>query len=249
MLHLQTFCNEAPKLVLTRFYVAIPFSISYRHALTAAHCAITVEHHEAFIGSRKRHNRASTPLVLNISWVRNHPLYNKARLDSDISIIGLESTPNSVAMKEIGIFPIRIRWDMAGFPSDKKIFGLGFGKTEAKANGAYPLTLRNGSFFKVDIRRCQQLYFPHAKEPGSLCAKGVNMRTACVGDSGGPIVWYQHNSREGHTESFLIAVISGIRVLRSDPNHDCLPGAAVMAARVSDYKEWISNHVGTDRRW
>ncbi|KAI4459635.1 polyserase-related [Holotrichia oblita] len=158
--------------------------ISDRYVITAAHCFTIwpASWHTIRAGS-SFHNSGGQ--VVGVNAIYNHPNFNRANLDFDISILHL-SSPLSFGPAAA---PIPLPTQNQYYSDDTPAVVSGWGALIE--NGTAPLQLQAVWVPIVNNVRCGALYEVEEYDvtDSMLCAGYMSGgRDACQGDSGGPLV-------------------------------------------------------------
>ncbi|KAI4459622.1 polyserase-related [Holotrichia oblita] len=158
--------------------------ISDRYVITAAHCFTIwpTSWHTIRAGS-SFHNSGGQ--VVGVNAIYNHPNFNRANLDYDISILHLSS---SLSFGPAAA-PIPLSTQNQYYSDDTPAVVSGWGALIE--NGTAPLQLQAVGVPIVNNARCEALYKVEEYDvtDSMLCAGYMSGgRDACQGDSGGPLV-------------------------------------------------------------
>lgn len=182
--------------------------IADRWLLTAAHC--DVQKGETAIINRADLSRVGG-VTLKVILVRNHPQYDTATKDNDISLVQLSASVSAAIPRVVLETP----------PGVGDVTAAGWGATEE--GGKPDLRLREVIVPIVGYAQCVASY-PTLTE-NMLCAGDAN-KDSCQGDSGGPLF----NVRDGAPQQF------GVTSFGRGCGRQGFPG---VYTRVDRYVEWI----------
>ncbi|XP_073505502.1 ovochymase-1 [Phyllobates terribilis] len=191
--------------------------------LTAAHCNFVVGSDRVTIGHVDRSSANRTEAVVRKSYV--HELYDNDLVppDYDLCLLELE-------------FPVLLGDSMTVIclPQESEEFGhdrcltAGWGATKGRSI-FYPKLLRQANIKLLSTEDCKNYWGPDVTER-NLCA-GAMGASACVGDSGGPLICRSENKYK------LVGVVSW-------GSDTCDPNAPAVYSSVSKYRAWIEKHTG-----
>ncbi|KAM4038283.1 ovochymase-1 [Anomaloglossus baeobatrachus] len=191
--------------------------------LTAAHCDFVVGSDRVIIGQVDRSSPNRTEAVVRQSYV--HELYNSDLVppDYDLCLLELE-------------FPVHLGDSAAVIclPQEAEEFGhddcltAGWGATKGRSI-FYPKLLRQAKIPLISREDCKSYWGPDVTER-NLCT-GSSGASACVGDSGGPLICRSENKYK------LVGVVSW-------GSDTCDPNAPAVYSSVSKYRAWIKEHIG-----
>eukprot|EP00171_Calliarthron_tuberculosum_P012723 IDg12723t1 len=100
--------------------------ITYHHVLTAAHCEIRADKHEAYLGSSVRHSRSRAALVARIASVDTHRKYGWRARSADIAIVTLRMA-GRVRLGRVGVRPMVVDWTGSKARTGTQLITMGFG--------------------------------------------------------------------------------------------------------------------------
>lgn len=210
--------------------------ITFQHVLTAAHCHLSAENHEVFIGSRRLYQNG---VRLDIEHVYECGEYDCKWNFNDLALVRLEPGAKE-KLKAAGIRPMTINWTASSFPRNTPLEVMGFGARQEKEDARVSSRLHLGASYTLKNRKCNELYAVSGDRAKSICLDGRES-SACKGDSGGPVV--VANGAFGHPQ--LVGVVNG-----GEPTENsCIEGEIWHAANVEAHKAWISECVAKHRRW
>lgn len=198
--------------------------ISAHHILTAAHCAVGVRSFEIHLGALVTRDRNETGRIVrttNTSII--HPYYVPAITLNDIAILTLDEP---VEFSDT-IRPIRLPEAGNWFHGINAI-ASGFGLQNTSAPTIAPI-LQWTNLTTIDNLQCYRTFGVLVARLSVLCAVGDERRSACNGDSGGPLI----------TESGdLIGLVS------FGSGEGCHHGHPVVFTRVTYFLDWILTNTG-----
>ncbi|XP_077123064.1 ovochymase-1 isoform X3 [Ranitomeya variabilis] len=191
--------------------------------LTAAHCNFVVGSDRVILGHVDRSSADRTEAVVRKSYV--HELYDNDLVPSDYDLCLLELE-----------FPVLLGDSVTVIclPQEAEKFGpdscltAGWGATKGRSI-FYPKLLRQANVKLMSTEDCKSYWGPDVTER-NLCA-GAAGASACVGDSGGPLICRSENKYK------LVGVVSW-------GSDTCDPNAPAVYSSVSKYRAWIEKHIG-----
>ncbi|KAK4884987.1 hypothetical protein RN001_001258 [Aquatica leii] len=199
--------------------------IATRYALTAAHCVIneSIKTFALLVGDHNLNSgtdTASAALFLLEDFIA-HPDYNLTSRENDIAVVKTEKTIPFGG--DVGPVCLPFRYSTSDFIG-RTVIALGWGTIEF--TGPRSEVLQKVDLTVIQNSKCQQELTNTKIFNSELCTYGED-KDACQFDSGGPILWYDSNTRRLQ----LIGVISyGI---------GCGGGFPSVNTRVTSYLAWI----------
>ncbi|XP_050091307.1 brachyurin-like [Anopheles aquasalis] len=198
--------------------------------LTAAHCVVTTGSIQAtggtaIIGAHNRINQEPTQQRIRFSGpgVFPHPQYSSATIRNDIAVVRLD-TPITFNDR---VQPVRL----PGRSDTRQFGGLigtvsGFGRTSDASNDVSPVVMftTNPVMTNAD---CIAQWNAILIQDQNVCLSGDGGRSACNGDSGGPLAVQDGGA------SLQIGVVS------FGSAAGCAAGMPSVYARVSHFLAWI----------
>nr|AYV99563.1 venom polypeptide [Dolopus genitalis] len=200
--------------------------VTDKHILTAAHCLVDVVRATVYMGSinfrTEEPNRITTQLKQEN--LRVHENYNPLLFNSDIALVTL---PERVKFSA-AIHPISL--PRAGLKKLENRMAIisGFGKTGDKSKTSDNLMFLHR---KILTENYCQLHFPLTFRESQICVDGSERKSACPGDSGGPL------AIEENGEMVLVG-------LTSYGKFTCEIGSPAVYTRITTHLKWISKHTG-----
>uniref|UniRef100_A0AAV2JXT2 Peptidase S1 domain-containing protein n=1 Tax=Knipowitschia caucasica TaxID=637954 RepID=A0AAV2JXT2_KNICA len=198
--------------------------------LSAAHCMSgDASEYSVFIGRQSQKGPNPNEVSRTITQFINHPDYNEATVDNDMSLLKLSS---SVTFTDY-IKPVCLAASGSAFHSGTDTWITGWGSINSGVPLPPPQNLMEVEVPIIGNRQCFCNYNSRDIRitDNMLCA-GLSEggKDSCQGDSGGPLV------RKQNGRWIQAGVVSfGIGCALPD-----LPG---VYARVSRYEAWINNHI------
>lgn len=200
--------------------------IDERWVLTAAHCIYNRNRLYLHFGSLSIKNESENGRVMMAADRENfiiHPSYNQHSLLDDIGLIKL---PKPVQLSSY-IRPIGFdrKYDLDDI-FNVTVVGDGY-----QSNiGPDPLILQYAYLETIRLADCKEK-FPHVKNRLSVrCAHGLNSESACIGDSGGPVI----TTKTGK----LLGVLSFMS------SQGCEHGLPLGFSNLASYQKWIEFKTG-----
>lgn len=204
--------------------------IGSREILTAAHCIhkVSKNNMQVLSGTQYLSTGGSRQNVVEII---EHPGYNPKNHDNDLAILKLDRRPigNVITIEKTVV-------DSAFMQKNSEAIVAGWGYTEDD-NNKLPIALHE---VKVPITpkvECKSAYQKLKAEvtDNMLCAGNKNGgKDSCQGDSGGPLLYTATNN----SLSFLQIGIVSWGIGCAEPNQ------YGVYTRVSNYVNWINEHIG-----
>ena len=216
--------------------------ITWRHVLTAKHCAISPEYNLANFGTNL-YNDPNALLIAEIEKVEHHRKYHGTHnINPDLSIVTLSGVSRQ-HMMTLGIRPIDINFDVLPMGSELEVMGFGCHNhyDDPSVGCAVSQELRAATVFKKPNIQCG---FQASKDEHKIiCLDGTTAGTACGGDSGGPIlrrVW----SDDGKPQIELVGVM-----VRVTGKTKCQHRQSIVGVAMHRYRNWLIRRTGPYRRW
>ncbi|XP_055589900.1 uncharacterized protein LOC129742080 [Uranotaenia lowii] len=213
--------------------------ITPSHVLTAAHCfrtlIVSVRLGETDLSKEidcnAKDDCAPKPQDIAVDKVVKHPLYSSSKKKNDIGIVKLSRPAKLGDSVETICLPIQSK--IATTPSTSGMFITGWGATEHDVSSDIM------QYAKVPITSnaaCTASYkskgYSITVDESHVCAGGKDRVENCIGDSGGPLQYFNENSI-----TIQHGVVSyGLQTCGVDN----LPG---VYARVSYYNQWILDNL------
>jgi secreted trypsin-like serine protease len=207
--------------------------IHERWVVTAAHCwerdwanpnKYTAQSTIAYIGKVQWKNETQG-LTVNISRVIKHPQYVPNVYFNDIALLELgqdipQDFSNNIRFMEIEDNEITI---------GQRVMAMGWG---LQPSGGQPTNMLKVQLEVVPGDNC--LVHGAFKEDMMICVGKGDQRDTCPGDSGGPIVYKEHDDDERWIGVGLV----------SFGGPGCgLPGVRGTYTKLSNYRKWIATYV------
>ncbi|XP_050075229.1 brachyurin-like [Anopheles maculipalpis] len=201
--------------------------LTNNYILTAAHCVLSgttpATGGTAILGAHNRNDVEPTQqrIAFTTAGIIAHPAYNPANIRNDIAVVRL----NSPIVFNDRVQPIRLP-----ARSDTRQFGgftgtvSGFGRTtDTGATSPVVMYTTNPVMTNAD---CIARWNTALIQPQNVCLSGDGGRSACNGDSGGPLAVRENGSLQIGVVSFGSAA-------------GCSVGMPSVYARVSFFLDWI----------
>jgi secreted trypsin-like serine protease len=169
--------------------------IHKRWVVTAAHCwdyehtnptKYTAQMTRVYLGKTSWKN-ATQGLNVNIDKVIVHPGYIEGLFRNDIALVQLSSDVPENFAKNIGFMEIEDR----GVPMGSKLMAMGWG---LRPSGSQPENLLKVQLQIVTGENC--LAHGEFVESMMICIGQGDRKDTCAGDSGGPVVYKEHENDE-----------------------------------------------------
>ncbi|XP_053689217.1 brachyurin-like [Sabethes cyaneus] len=202
--------------VLTRNYI-----------LTAAHCVVNAQRGVAVIGAHDRTvNEASQQRIeFSISGIRIHEGYTPTNTRNDVAVVRL----NSVITFNERVQPVRI--PAAG---DNRQFAgsigtvSGFGRwSDSSPNTAAILRYTSNPLLTEADCLARWSHNTNVIQPQNICMSGDGGRSACHGDSGGPMTIFEN----GNTVQ--------VGIVSFGSSAGCSIGMPSVYVRITHFRQWI----------
>ncbi|XP_058462398.1 brachyurin-like [Malaya genurostris] len=199
--------------------------ISHRYILTAAHCLNQSEGGFALIGAHNREVEEDFRISVEFSPTdyNIHEDYFPISMRNDIATLRL---PVEVSFSSY-IQPVHLpRWSDGDF-ADYTGTIAGWGQYQDPSTGLSDVLnyITNPVFSN---EQCQERFaIPNLIEDQNVCMSGSDGRSACIGDSGGPV------TVQDGPNTVQIGVFS------FGPASHCLSEIPIVCARVSHFLDWI----------
>ncbi|XP_039442605.1 brachyurin-like [Culex pipiens pallens] len=201
--------------------------LSKNYILTAAHCVVDATGGTVIVGA---HNYATYEpsqqrIAFGLSGIQYHSGYNPEIVRNDVATIRLNSplTLND-RVKAVRLPASGDYRQFAGATGTVS----GHGRTES---GSTSNVLRFTSNPILSQQECLDYWqWPEIIEAQNVCLDGVDGRSACNGDSGGPLTVVDAGS------SIQVGIVS------FGNGYGCTLGTPSVFARVTYFKDWILQH-------
>jgi secreted trypsin-like serine protease len=210
--------------------------ISPRYAITAAHCAISVDPRRfSLVVGRANLRRAGQGAEVKVTRSKVHPEYGPPNFRNDVAILELK---RRVSVPPVALPTVGQNDALTTVGSPLEVAGWG----GTRPNGSRPSKrLRTMTETVVKPAKCRQTYGRSFSSETTICTRGPKLPEperghagSCYGDSGGPLV------AETPGGSLLIGTVSG-GGLRCGTSPDYY-------ARVSDTLRFIRRVTGVTPR-
>ncbi|XP_053194959.1 transmembrane protease serine 9 [Scomber japonicus] len=207
--------------------------INKEWVLSAAHCFTSTSTSNLFVilGLERLQGSNKNSLSRKVSQIINHPDYNSATNDNDISLLKLSS---SVEFNDF-IMPVCLAAPGSTFFSGVTSWVTGWGRIGSGVPLPAPQNLMEVDVPVVGNRQCNCEYGVGDITENMICA-GLRAggKDSCQGDSGGPMV-----SKTGSlwVQAGVVSFGRGC----------ALPNFPGVYARVSQYQSWINSQITSDQ--
>lgn len=199
--------------------------------LTAAHCTVSFNFFSVSLGS----TLLNLPRVLiDVTAVFNHPYYNEATLNNDISIMLLaEAVELSDSIQTIRL-PMHSQQTFSFEGYQALVSGFGYTSTDGSISNQ--LMWINARV--ILNSECANVFGSSVIIESTICAHGWddNFQSTCNGDSGGPMVIYEDGA---YTQIGVVSFVS---------EDGCHVGHPHGYIRTSYFIDWISSISGIEIR-
>ncbi|MGL6315867.1 S1 family peptidase [Vibrio sp. WXL103] len=233
--------------------------IGNRYALTAAHCVDGVKSDyssqgqaiSVFAGSNDLRDflpidsaiePSIAPIYVSKANVAIHPDYDYWTLENDIAVLELNQEPAALAIKLASAKERRAalnEFDLAYVPggkSEENLIVSGWGLTRGQDFYSGSIHLLQTALTGVPLDICQNQW--QSELPKVICATMPDpslIRDSCNGDSGGPLIWKNHqDANDGFGLRLLGLVSFGVQACNATP-----PGGYT---DISMYSSFIEQH-------
>ncbi|XP_058121352.1 brachyurin-like [Anopheles ziemanni] len=165
--------------------------LTNNYILTAAHCVVTgattlATGGTAIIGAHNRNEVEPTQqrIRFSTSGIIAHPQYDSSNIRNDIAVVRLDSPITFNERVQPARLPAR---------SDTRQFGgvlgtvSGFGRTSDATQATSPVVMFTTNPVLTNADCLAQWNSPAIIQPQNVCMSGEGGRSACNGDSGGPL--------------------------------------------------------------
>ncbi|CAG9853607.1 unnamed protein product [Phyllotreta striolata] len=192
--------------------------ITRNYVLTAAHCVDGASSIQVTLGAHNLRVATSGRISVNAKSWKQHEEYNSRTIDNDVAVIRL---PSPITLSStINLSPLpnfsEVAYDLDGLSGRVSGWGLtGSGK------GSDVLLAVNNTV--ISNTQCNSYY--GVVKSREICLSGAGRKTACSGDSGGPMII-------GNKQYGIVSY--GAR--------DCPSGYPGVYARVDRFLDWIENN-------
>ena len=204
--------------------------VSDRYVITAAHCTDgqSASGLKVVVGDTSLAMQVeSTSFIVNVKTIKQHPNYNSANIQNDISVLELETPVDLYSYPNIK--PICLPAQGATFPdSQATVLGWGY----LASGGFKPAHLHEVDVTVFADGNCGEMN--QYMTPDMLCA-GVTEggKDACQGDSGGPLFISDPGNNNAQS---LIGVVSW--------GFGCAnPGQLGIYAEVAYFRDWLDSQL------
>jgi secreted trypsin-like serine protease len=198
--------------------------ITLNYVLTAAHCLEGIESAQIFLGAHELQKDAYWKSTLSKSNFIIHENYNSNYVYNDIALVrlfGVSAIPGKI--ETVKLLPRALEKERF-IGSTVRVSGWG-----VYADGAGPSPLLRFVDLTVrDLSVCEKIFGPNMIKDSNVCTTGLNNKSPCGGDSGGPLMTVSN--------SYQIGVVSfGAAV-------GCELGYPGVFTRVGSYLDWIAKN-------
>ncbi|KAF7229904.1 serine protease 27-like [Nothobranchius furzeri] len=201
--------------------------INNQWLLTAAHCAPSIDPDTTSVHLGIFYLNSFNPgeVIRSVAEVHCNPGYNSQTYNNDICLVKMSAPVNFTEF----IQPICLADENSTFYDELSVWVTGFGITSL---GAVADTLQEVSVPIIGNNRCHCYNQAYSTVTDNMMCAGVEAggKDSCQGDSGGPLV---ANIGGTWVQGGVVSFGAGCGVA-------LLPG---VYARVSQYKQWITNTV------
>ncbi|KAG1935506.1 transmembrane protease serine [Pimephales promelas] len=207
--------------------------INNQWVLTAAHCfnSVSTSGLIVYLGRQTQEGTNANEVSRGVSSIIKHPNYVSSTNDNDITLLRLASPVNFTDF----ISPVCLASSNSMFFKQTSSWVTGWGTINSGTPLPSPQTLQEVDVPIVGNRQCKCLYSASTITDNMICAGRIEGgKDSCQGDSGGPMV-----SKQGSLwiQSGVVSFGEGC----AEPN---FPG---VYARVSNYQNWINEHITTNQ--
>ncbi|XP_039509990.1 transmembrane protease serine 9-like [Pimephales promelas] len=207
--------------------------INNQWVLTAAHCfnSVSTSGLIVYLGRQTQEGTNANEVSRGVSSIIKHPNYVSSTNDNDITLLRLASP---VSFTDF-ISPVCLASSNSMFFKQTSSWVTGWGTINSGISLPSPQTLQEVDVPIVGNRQCKCLYSASTITDNMICAGRIEGgKDSCQGDSGGPMV-----SKQGSLwiQSGVVSFGEGC----AEPN---FPG---VYARVSNYQNWINEHITTNQ--
>ncbi|KAJ2497970.1 hypothetical protein GGH96_004685 [Coemansia sp. RSA 1972] len=155
--------------------------ISDSWILTAAHCIKQASASDILVFIGQAEYNLDTSKGTKIAAVANHPQYNDATMENDISLIRLQS---AITNKQVSTIAL----DTSSVGDGTKVTALGWGYTSPTSTQASK-QLKLGDLKTLSREQCGSIDTKFTGNDGArICVAADEGADTCPGDSGGPLV-------------------------------------------------------------
>ncbi|KAJ2661750.1 hypothetical protein IW148_003259 [Coemansia sp. RSA 1199] len=155
--------------------------ISDMWILTAAHCIKQASASDILVFIGQAEYSLDTSKGTKVAAVNNHPQYNDATMENDISLIRLAS---AITNKQVSTISI----DTSSVGDGTKVTALGWGYTGPNSSQASK-QLKKGDLKTLSREQCGSIDTKFTGNDGArICVAADAGPDTCPGDSGGPLV-------------------------------------------------------------
>ncbi|KAF2885177.1 hypothetical protein ILUMI_20995 [Ignelater luminosus] len=186
--------------------------------LTAGHCCDGARSIEAIVGGHNIRQSESTQQTVNSKLIEGHPDYDPYNIANDVCVVTLSS---NIKLDGTTTKAIQLYQGNDSLEGEEAIVS-GWGRP-SDSSGAISPVLRHASDKVISNKECKESF--NIVRDSTICMNGKNGRSACNGDSGGPLTV---NGEEVGVVSFGSA-------------WGCAIGFPSAYARVSVFRDWINS--------
>ncbi len=211
--------------------------------LTAAHCVrnqgATIHPGDIEIVTGRANLLAEEGQRIAVRQIEPHPDFNADTGNYDIALIQLAA---AVAIQPVTL-TLRDPASLIQQGVDSTVVGWGTTTWSIGQMGTYPIQLQQASVPLVTSRTCQQSYRQRSGRDVTvtdrmLCAGTFdNMRDACTGDSGGPLLFWEEEQQRW-TQLGIVSWGMGCAV----------PGLYGVYTNLFPFRSWIQDVTGAQNR-
>uniref|UniRef100_A0AB38ZEJ3 Venom S1 protease 8 n=1 Tax=Oncocephalus sp. TaxID=2944721 RepID=A0AB38ZEJ3_9HEMI len=166
--------------------------ITEYHVLTAAHCFVPMKGRElaVSVGEHDLDRKDETPYtqVIPVEKIIEHPGYNRLGQHNDIAIVVLKDKIQFNQQVGRACLPTK-RFDLVG----KQVVAAGWGRTTAEGSGSSILLKVTLDVQPLDY--CKKSYSYMKTNPATQICTHTDKKDSCKGDSGGPLMYYDPESK------------------------------------------------------
>ncbi|XP_069688316.1 transmembrane protease serine 9-like [Periplaneta americana] len=198
--------------------------ISNTWVLTAGHCIGSS--YQVILGANNVNNPESGTVVISTSSSIRHENYNSDTLANDIGLVRIPSVSYSIYISPISL---PSRSDQGNSYAGETVIVTGWGLNSGSGTGIIDL-LQYWNLTVITNQECSSIY--GMIFPGMICALCPDGKSACIGDSGSPLI---HSENGGYVQIGIVTYYAAF---------GCEAGLPALFTRVTSYLDWIQSHTG-----
>ncbi|XP_069688739.1 brachyurin-like [Periplaneta americana] len=199
--------------------------ISNNWILTAGHCIGSS--YQVTVGANNVYNPETGTVVITTRSSIRHENYNSDTLANDIGLVRIPSVSYSTYISPVSLSS---RSDQGNSYAGETVIVTGWGQNSDSGTGIIDL-LRYWNLTVITNQECSSIYGMMISS-GMLCASSPDGKSACIGDSGGPLI---HSENGGYVQIGIVTFGAAV---------GCEAGYPALFTRVTSYLDWLESNTG-----